>query len=98
MDSIPTHVKKEVQEFFNTYKALERGHIWAKVTGWSDRVTAMQRIDDCRKRWFSVGLKFEEAADREEALQRRVAELEARELTILARLDALEGGSKKKGK
>ncbi|UCG89626.1 MAG: inorganic diphosphatase [Candidatus Heimdallarchaeota archaeon] len=42
MSSIPKHLRREIEEFFDTYKHLERGKT-TKIVGWADKGEA-QRI------------------------------------------------------
>lgn len=42
MKSLPKHLRREIEEFFNTYKHLERGKT-TKIVGWADKDEA-QRI------------------------------------------------------
>uniref|UniRef100_A0A7S4U9W6 inorganic diphosphatase n=1 Tax=Guillardia theta TaxID=55529 RepID=A0A7S4U9W6_GUITH len=90
VDSIPIHVKKEVAEFFNTYKNLEGEEIWTRVTGWKDRQTAHTRIDECRKRWFAIGLRMEDLEEKNEALEGQVAQLQRITHDMELRLNRLE--------
>jgi inorganic pyrophosphatase len=43
LDSIPKHLQHEIEEFFNTYKHLERGKI-TEIVGWSDTKSAIKVI------------------------------------------------------
>lgn len=43
------HWLEEIENFFDTYKTLER--VQTVVRGWDHRDTALQVIDDCRKRF-----------------------------------------------
>jgi inorganic pyrophosphatase len=45
MNSIPKHLRREIEEFFNTYKHLERGKT-TKIVGWADREKAHRIIHD----------------------------------------------------
>lgn len=98
LDSIPIHVQKEVSEFFNTYKNLEGEDIWAQVTGWSDRAAAMARIEDCRKRWFSLGLRIEGIEEKEKELESRLRHVEDKEQRVEERLARVESALKKHAK
>jgi len=40
---LPDHLKKEIQEFFETYKNLEKDK-WVKITGWEGKEKAMEII------------------------------------------------------
>ena len=42
MNSMPKHLRREIEEYFNTYKHLERGKT-TKIVGWADKEEA-QRI------------------------------------------------------
>ncbi len=93
MDSIPTHIKKEVTEFFNTYKNLEGEDIWTRVHGWQDKKAAYKRIEQCRSRWFSVGLRMETLDERNELLEKRLVAMEGKSRALEDRLLKLEGKS-----
>lgn len=41
--SVPKHLRREIEEFFNTYKQLERGKS-SEVAGWADRDAAFEII------------------------------------------------------
>ncbi|MHA2294701.1 MAG: inorganic diphosphatase [Candidatus Hodarchaeales archaeon] len=43
--TIPKHLRKEIEEFFTTYKHLERGKT-SDVVGWAEREEALQIIND----------------------------------------------------
>ncbi|MFX0116430.1 MAG: inorganic diphosphatase, partial [Candidatus Hodarchaeota archaeon] len=43
--SMPKHLRKEIEEFFNTYKHLERGKC-SEVVGWADRDQALEIINE----------------------------------------------------
>ena len=43
LTSIPKHLLREIEEFFNTYKHLERGKT-THIVGWDDKNTAIQVI------------------------------------------------------
>lgn len=43
LDSIPKHLQHEIEEFFNTYKHLERGKT-TEIVGWSDTENAIKVI------------------------------------------------------
>jgi len=45
LDSIPKHSLREIEEFFDTYKHLERGKT-TRIVGWADRKTALSAIED----------------------------------------------------
>ncbi len=42
-ESIPKHTLREIEEFFDTYKHLERGKT-THIVGWADRETAIEII------------------------------------------------------
>jgi len=48
---IPQSIKNEIQNFFETYKALEahKGK-WVKVTGWENRARALEEVKVCIER------------------------------------------------
>jgi len=48
LDSIPKHSLREIEEFFDTYKHLERGKT-THIVGWADRNTALSTIEDAIK-------------------------------------------------
>ncbi|MHA2202950.1 MAG: inorganic diphosphatase [Candidatus Hodarchaeales archaeon] len=48
LDSIPKHSLREIEEFFDTYKHLERGKT-THIVGWADQKTAFNTIDDAIK-------------------------------------------------
>lgn len=43
--SLPKHLRREIEEFFNTYKHLERGKS-SEVVGWADRAKALNIIEE----------------------------------------------------
>ncbi|MFX1283378.1 MAG: inorganic diphosphatase [Promethearchaeota archaeon] len=45
MNSIPKHLRREIEEFFNTYKHLERGKT-TKIAGWADKEEAQRIITE----------------------------------------------------
>ncbi|MHA2245335.1 MAG: inorganic diphosphatase [Candidatus Hodarchaeales archaeon] len=45
LGSIPKHSLREIEEFFNTYKHLERGKT-THIAGWADRKDAMVTIEE----------------------------------------------------
>jgi inorganic pyrophosphatase len=45
LDSIPKHSLREIEEFFDTYKHLERGKT-TRIVGWADKNTALRTIED----------------------------------------------------
>ena len=45
LESIPKHSLREIEEFFNTYKHLERGKT-THIVGWADRETAIEIIKE----------------------------------------------------
>ncbi|MFX1423438.1 MAG: inorganic diphosphatase [Promethearchaeota archaeon] len=45
LESIPKHSLREIEEFFNTYKHLERGKT-THIVGWADKKTALKIIED----------------------------------------------------
>ncbi|MHA2175369.1 MAG: inorganic diphosphatase [Candidatus Hodarchaeales archaeon] len=45
LNSIPKHLLREIEEFFNTYKHLERGKT-TQIVGWDDTKNAIQAIQD----------------------------------------------------
>lgn len=49
---VPAPTKAEIQNFFETYKALEahKGK-WVKVTGWKDKAGAVAEIEACIARY-----------------------------------------------
>jgi len=48
------HLKKEIAQFFETYKNLENGK-WAKLQGWLDIDEAHRRIEEARERFTEAG-------------------------------------------
>ncbi len=44
LKTIPKHLLKEIEEFFNTYKHLERGKT-TTIVGWDDKSTALRIIE-----------------------------------------------------
>ncbi len=47
---LPEHLKKEIQEFFETYKRLEPNK-FVKITGWEGKEKAMEIIKEAVKRY-----------------------------------------------
>lgn len=49
---MPNAYKQEIQNFFETYKALEahKGK-WVKVAGWKDRAGAVAEVQACIERF-----------------------------------------------
>lgn len=45
LESIPKHSLREIEEFFNTYKHLERGKT-THIVGWADRQIALETIEE----------------------------------------------------
>lgn len=45
IDSIPKHSLREIEEFFDTYKHLERGKT-THIVGWADQKTALKTIEE----------------------------------------------------
>ena len=53
LESIPPHLTKEIEHFFESYKLLEKKDgkpKWAKVLGWFDKQKALQVLEESRKR------------------------------------------------
>ncbi len=52
LSDVTEPVKKEIQNFFETYKALEahKGK-WVKVTGWKDKAGAIEEVKACIERF-----------------------------------------------
>lgn len=52
LEDIPAATRREIQNFFETYKALEahKGK-WVKVTGWKDREAAQAEVLACMERF-----------------------------------------------
>ena len=48
IDDLDEHQKKEIQEFFETYKRLEPNK-WVKVTGFESKEKAEEIIEKCKK-------------------------------------------------
>lgn len=48
IDDLTEHQRKEIQEFFETYKRLEPNK-WVKVTGFKSREVAEEIIEKCKK-------------------------------------------------
>lgn len=48
MDDLTEHQKKEIQEFFETYKRLEPNK-WVKVVGFKSKEEAEKIIEQCKK-------------------------------------------------
>jgi inorganic pyrophosphatase len=48
LDSIPKHSLREIEEFFDTYKHLERGKT-TRIVGWAGQNTALSTIEDAIK-------------------------------------------------
>ncbi|HNY35882.1 MAG TPA: inorganic diphosphatase [Candidatus Pacearchaeota archaeon] len=48
IDDLPEHQKKEIQEFFETYKRLEPNK-WVKVVGFKSKDEAERIIEKCKK-------------------------------------------------
>ena len=49
---IPEHTKKEIQEFFETYKNLEPDK-FVKITGWNNKKKALEIVKQAFKRYES---------------------------------------------
>ncbi len=45
LESVPKHSLREIEEFFDTYKHLERGKT-THIVGWADRETAIEIIKE----------------------------------------------------
>ena len=53
LDTIPPHLKREIQHFFESYKLLEKKAgkpKWARVLGWGGKEQALNVLADSRKR------------------------------------------------
>ncbi|RIH83599.1 Inorganic pyrophosphatase [Meiothermus luteus] len=52
LGDLPTAHKQEIQNFFETYKALEahKGK-WVKVSGWKDKAAALAEVKACIERF-----------------------------------------------
>jgi inorganic pyrophosphatase len=50
MTSLPKHLRREIEEFFNTYKHLERGKT-TKIVGWADKEDAQKIISEAIERY-----------------------------------------------
>lgn len=46
------HLKKEIQEFFETYKNLEKDK-WVKITGWEGKEKAMEIVGEAIEKYKS---------------------------------------------
>jgi inorganic pyrophosphatase len=46
---LPEHTKKEIKEFFETYKRLEPGK-WVKLKEFREKVVAEKLIEEAKKR------------------------------------------------
>ena len=53
IDDVNDHVKKEIAQFFETYKNLEDK--WAKIKGWQNVEEAYRRIEEAQKRFEEKG-------------------------------------------
>lgn len=55
LNDVPTAFKQEIQNFFETYKALEahKGK-WVKVSGWKDKAGAVAEVQACIERFKEV--------------------------------------------
>ncbi|KAJ9442687.1 Inorganic pyrophosphatase [Diplonema papillatum] len=52
LETIPPHLVREIQHFFENYKVLEKKHgkaKWARVLGWGSRERALEVLRDSRK-------------------------------------------------
>ncbi len=52
IENLPEHLKKEIQEFFETYKRLEPGK-FVKIKGWQEKEKAQEIIKEAIKRYGS---------------------------------------------
>ena len=50
VEDLPPHLKKEIKEFFETYKRLEPGK-WVKVKEWKGREVAIETIKKAAERY-----------------------------------------------
>jgi inorganic pyrophosphatase len=50
IDSLPKHLLNEIEEFFNTYKHLERGKT-TKIVGWADKEEAERIISEAVQKY-----------------------------------------------
>ena len=48
MEDIPEHKLKEISQFFETYKTLEKEK-WAKVGGWENKDKAIELIENTHR-------------------------------------------------
>ncbi|MFX0050196.1 MAG: inorganic diphosphatase [Candidatus Hermodarchaeota archaeon] len=53
IDSIPKHLRREIEEFFNTYKHLEKGKT-TRIVGWADEEEAKNIITDAIKMYKEI--------------------------------------------
>ena len=51
MDDIPPHTLKEISQFFETYKILEKEK-WAKVGGWENKDEAIDLINKTHEKYM----------------------------------------------
>eukprot|EP01061_Rhynchopus_euleeides_P011431 TRINITY_DN21008_c2_g2_i2.p2 TRINITY_DN21008_c2_g2~~TRINITY_DN21008_c2_g2_i2.p2 ORF type:complete len:651 (+),score=302.52 TRINITY_DN21008_c2_g2_i2:47-1954(+) len=53
LDTIPPHLQREIQHFFESYKKLEKKAgkpKWARVIGWGDKAQALRVLHESRER------------------------------------------------
>ncbi len=53
LETIPKHLLREIEEFFNTYKHLERGKI-TTIVGWNNKAIALDIINDSISQYLDI--------------------------------------------
>ena len=53
---IPKHLLREIEEFFNTYKHLERGKT-TRIVGWADKAKAFATVNDAMKLFVNLKIR-----------------------------------------
>ena len=60
LDTVPPHLRKEIQHFFENYKVLEKKGgkpKWAKILGWGDKEAALKCLSASRQAYESKKLQ-----------------------------------------
>lgn len=50
VDKLPEYLKAKVTHFYENYKTIEPGK-WVKITGWTDKATALKTVEESIERY-----------------------------------------------
>lgn len=94
LGTIPEHQKKEIQNFFLTYKDLEDKTSFVRFRGWEDKPAALLKLKQGHELFYLFGQRMDAAEDKinELELENNKLKTSLTQLqTIERRLAALEG-------